>query len=130
MYVAKASSNYLRLRKDIINPLRDKVVISTREGHYFIEKSDIDFLEAQGNYCEIHYQGGKKLLFSKTMKHLSEQLLANNFIKVHQSFMINLLKIKHIDARFCHLTLSCGTQIPIARSKKMTLKRILKNQFD
>lgn len=130
MYFAKPTSNHLKLRKEKINPYRSKVVISTREGHYFIDKSDIDFIEAAGNYCQVHYEGSKKILFSKTMKHLSEQLESSNFIKIHQSYLINLHKIKHIDAAFNNVTLNCGKILPIARSKKEALKTIMKNYFD
>ena len=114
----------------MLNPHRKKMAIVQQKGTSIISKEDIDYLKADNNYCEIHLSGGKVILCSKTLKHMSQRLNHPNFIKVHQSHIINIEKVKHIISTFSELLMESGAKIPISRSCKSGLKEMMKVRFD
>ena len=114
----------------VLNPHRKKMTIVQQKGTSIISKADIDYLKADNNYCEIHLCGGKVMLCSKTLKHMSQKLRQANFIKVHQSHVINIDKVNHIDSSYTELKMESGAQIPISRSCKSSLKEMVKVRFD
>ena len=73
--------------------------------HFFIKSSnqiekvfynDLLYAEAMLNYVML-YTVTKKMMVYVTIKSLEEQLPADQFIKVHKSFIVNISKVKRID---------------------------------
>jgi DNA-binding LytR/AlgR family response regulator len=60
------------------------------------ELNDILYAESVCNYVSI-YTAGKKILAYFTMKSLESQLPLNDFIKIHQSYLVNASKIDAIE---------------------------------
>lgn len=120
-------------REPKVLPFRDskeKMTIVLQSGTKIIQKSKVNYLKANSNYCEIHLNDGSKILCSKTMKEISEKLNSPHFIKVHSSYIVNISKIIFVNNAFQLLTIQDGTQIPIARMRKNDIKDMLKKQFD
>lgn len=61
-----------------------------------IELSDILYIEGAGNYVFIHTEK-KKIIAYLTLKGIETQLSDQEFIKVHQSFLVSLSKINVIE---------------------------------
>jgi DNA-binding LytR/AlgR family response regulator len=87
------------------------VHINKSTDHFFIkcenhiEKvlyDDLFYAEAMMNYVML-YTTAKKMMVYITMKGLEEQLPAENFIKVHKSFIVNIGKIKSIEGNILHV---------------------------
>ena len=101
---------------------KQKLKVSTQNIVYFIEIDDILYLKAEGNYCKIYLQDNRQILTSKTLKYYSKQLTNKPFIRVHNSYFINIMKVagikKGIDS--C-IILSDQTEIPISRSYKESI---------
>ena len=115
---------------EAITPYRSKIVISTREGYYLIDKAAIRFIEADGNYCFIHFGKSEKVLCSKPLKHLESKLGSGSFFKTHQSYLVNANSICFVDPTLSKIELEGGQSLPVSRSKKETLRFYLKNMFD
>lgn len=73
--------------------------------HFFIKSgnqiekvfyNDLLYAEAMLNYVML-YTVTKKMMVYVTIKSLEEQLPADQFIKVHKSFIVNISKVKRID---------------------------------
>lgn len=79
-----------------------------------INYADILFIETAGNYVLIHTTE-KKLMAYLTLKSIEEQLPANEFIKVHQSFLVSFSKIDSIDNNTIWIK---NIEIPISRNYK------------
>ncbi len=77
---------------------------------------DLLYAEAMMNYV-ILYTTARKMIVYITLKSLEEQLPANQFIKVHKSFIVNRTKIKSID----------GNQINLG-SQKITISQNLREK--
>lgn len=57
--------------------------------------SDINFVEAQGDYIQLHTQRGKHLIYS-TMKHIESKLPKKDFARVHRSYIVRIDRIADI----------------------------------
>ena len=61
-----------------------------------VELKDILYIESFGNYVNIH-TGQKKIVAYLTLKGLESQLPAQEFIKIHQSFLVSFAHISAIE---------------------------------
>ena len=64
---------------------------------------------------------------SKSLKEYEDILIHHSFVRVHQSYLINISHInKYIKGDGGQLIMSDGTEIEVSRRKKDELKEILK----
>lgn len=100
-------------------PARSRIPVSTMYGLEFVDITDILFIEAEGNYSKLKLKNGKSLMLSKKIGELEEQLPRPEFIRVHNSYLVNTHYIrKYFKGRGGYITLDDDSSIPIARSKK------------
>jgi two-component system LytT family response regulator len=62
---------------------------------YFLQSSDIEYVEAAGYYIEV-FAGGKKHLIRQSLTQLDGILDSRRFIRIHRSVIINLSFLKEI----------------------------------
>jgi len=104
-------------------------------GYFFIKtdnklikllQADVLFAEALQNYVAI-YTKEKKYISYLTIKSVEEQLPANQFIKVHKSYLVAADKVETIEGN----EIKIGPhRIPISRnSKEEVLEKILQNRL-
>uniref|UniRef100_UPI00404B287C LytR/AlgR family response regulator transcription factor n=1 Tax=Gelidibacter sp. TaxID=2018083 RepID=UPI00404B287C len=87
-----------------------------------IKQSDILYLKAFDNYCYV-VTSQKDYLVPKTLKHLSEQLNSDLFLKTHRSYIVNISKINSMQGNVVFIN---STEIPVSKHQKEALKSILK----
>lgn len=87
---------------------------------------DLLYAEAMMNYVLL-YTTTRKMIVYITLKSLEEQLPANQFIKVHKSFIVNRGKIKSIEGNMINI----GTEkITISQNlREKVLNEILKDRM-
>jgi len=95
--------------KKITIPLENKLI--------FLDPSDIIYCKSDGNYCEIHSRQETYLL-SKTLKFVEELLPPSVFFRIHQSYLINLNKVKSFDRSSSYVSLVNAVELPVSRSKR------------
>lgn len=105
--------------KRIALPLADKIE--------FIAINQIIRLEADGNYTRIFVEGKKEYLVCKTLKEYQEILEHHNFLRTHQSHLINCRKIAaYIKTDGGYISMTDGSSVPISRQKREeVMKHIL-----
>lgn len=99
---------------------QNKIAIPTSKGVKFIAIEEIIRLEASKTYTFIHLQNGNKILSSKNIGKLEEQLNGlNHFYRTHKSHLINLQFISeyHKDDGGI-IILGNGDKVPVSRDKK------------
>ncbi|MFT4534873.1 MAG: two-component system LytT family response regulator [Saprospiraceae bacterium] len=102
---------------------KTKLCIKLKEGIEIISIFDIIRLESDSNYTNICTLDGRKLLVSRTMKLIEEELPNSLFIRCHKSHVVNVENIKMI--KKTSLILDTGKEIPISRQKyKEVLSKI------
>lgn len=87
---------------------------------------EILFVESAGNYIIIHTED-RKLIAYLTLKGIEGQL-PNNFVKVHQSFLVNFMMIDAVEGNTVKFK---NKEVPISRQYKeqlmeLIVKRLLK----
>ena len=88
-----------------------------------INQNSISYLKAYDNYCYI-VTNTKTYLVPHTLKHISEQLQGNDFIKAHRSYVVNLKHILSVDKNTLSLS---NDSIPVSASQKSLVVSRLKS---
>jgi DNA-binding LytR/AlgR family response regulator len=86
-----------------------------------IELHDMLYAESVGNYVSV-YTDGKKIIAYLTMKSLESQLPADEFIKIHQSYLVNCSKIDAIEGNEIKIG---GKSLPISRNYRDLVMKIV-----
>lgn len=97
----------------------DKLIkIPSGDQILFFQANDIVYCKAESNYTSV-VTIKKKILISKTLKYMEEMLPKDDFIRIHQSFIVNK---NHINAYSRldggYVTLSNGDTARVAKNKK------------
>jgi len=99
-----------------------KISVPAQDGIIMIDIADIIRLEAESNYTHFHLKEKKKITASKTLKFFEEQLIKNNFCRVHSAHLVNLAEVeKYIKGDGGILILKDSTNIPVSRANKNEL---------
>lgn len=103
----------------------DRLAIPTMEGYIFIPLNIIYYLKASGNYTEIMYVDGdsmKKTIASKRLGYFDEVLNYSPFLRIHDSYIVNLTKaIKYFKGKDGSIQLTNGQYLPVSRNRKKML---------
>ncbi|PKH49802.1 DNA-binding response regulator [Tenacibaculum sp. Bg11-29] len=97
---------------------RKKITINTDGKLVFLEQSEILFVESDGNYCSIHIVNNKKIVVTKKLKEINQLLPEDHFFRIHNSFIINLNKIKEFLKSDGYVVLEDNHKIPVSRQRK------------
>jgi DNA-binding LytR/AlgR family response regulator len=90
-----------------------------------VELADILYAEVLGNYMTIHTDR-KKIIAYLTMKSLQSQLSSTDFIKIHQSFIVNRSKIDCVEGN----DLIVGTRsLPISRNYRDSVTNLINQRL-
>lgn len=108
----------------------NKIVVRTTENIYIIPKELIIRCEAYRNYTTIYQQGERGILASQTLKEFEDLLPYPQFLRVHQSHLVNTSFIKLINKTDCCLLLSDNSRVPIAYRKREQLMEYVKSIMD
>jgi two-component system, LytTR family, response regulator len=108
-----------------------KIALPTMEGIHFKKVEEIVSLEAKGNYTNLHFTNGKKLLVCKTLRKVEKILNAGNqFIRIHRSFTINLnLLQKYIKGKGGYVVMEDKSNIRVSTGKKQDFLRAVEIYF-
>jgi len=117
------------LRNAALPPGRyaERIVIRDGARVHIVPVAQIDYVEAQDDYLAFH-SAGKSNLKQQTISSLEESLDPKQFVRVHRSFVVNLDRIRKIEAytkdtRIAILT--DGAKIPISRAGYLKLKEVM-----
>lgn len=97
---------------------RRKITINTDGKLIFLDNDEIIFVESDGNYSSIHINNGKKIVVTKKLKEVNELLPDEHFFRIHNSFIINLNKIKEFLKSDGYVVLTDNHKIPVSRQRK------------
>ncbi|MAU16996.1 MAG: DNA-binding response regulator [Muricauda sp.] len=84
----------------------------------FLRVEEIVYCESDGNYSKVFLESGEQLMVSKKLKDLEELLPIGLFFRVHNSYIVHLMKVNEYLRSEGYLVLSNRIKIPISRNKK------------
>lgn len=93
---------------------------------YLIELGTIDWIDAAGDYMCVHANGETYILRS-TMKEL-ERKLTSEFVRIHRSTIVNLNKVRSVDAipkGECLLHLDDEVSLKVSRNYRSAVQDLM-----
>lgn len=112
--------------KNNSEPLQQKIALSNQDGIHIVTINDIVWCEALGSYTKFHFLNKSHMLVSKIIKEYEEMLHEYNFIRVHNTFLVNANYIvKYIKGDGGQLIMNDGSEIEVSRRKKDEVIAIL-----
>lgn len=97
---------------------KKKITINTDGKLIFLKIEDIIFVESDGNYSTLVLADGQRILVTKKLKEIHALLPDDYFFRVHNSYVINLGKIKEFLKNEGYIVMETNHKIPVARKRK------------
>jgi two-component system LytT family response regulator len=95
-----------------------KITINTDGKLIFLDIDEVLFVESDGNYSTIITTDGKKILITKKLKEVNDLLPEHYFFRIHNSYIINLNKIREFIKNEGYVIMESNHKIPVARQRK------------
>ena len=105
-------------------PRLERFVIKAGGRVFFVRASEIDWIEAAGNYVKLHV-GTDAHLFRETMNALEAQLDPDLFFRIHRSHIVNIERVKELQPWFNGeyvVFLKSGTRLTLSRGYREKLQ--------
>ncbi len=109
------------------NKYLERLVIKASGRIYFLETTEIDWIEAEGNYVSVH-SAKKSHLLRETISSLESQLDPKKFVRVHRSSIVRIDRIQELQPWFhgeYRIILQNGTQLTLSRNYRDKLQEAL-----
>jgi len=104
------------------------IALPTADRVDFVPIDQIIRCKGENNYTDVFLINGKRILVSKTLKEYEELLSEYNFLRVHQSHLVNLKKVSTYIKRDGGYLLMCdGSEVRVSQMKKSKLLARLMN---
>ena len=104
-----------------------RIVIKDGSKIKIIPVHDVQYLEAADDYVKIHTNDGY-FLKNKTMSHFEQALDAQQFVRSHRSYIVNVQQITRIDPyeKDAHIAiLRSGARVPVSKTGYVKLRQAL-----
>jgi len=106
---------------------QNRVVVKNGNNIKIIPVHDIHYLEAYDDYVKIFTKDGYSLK-KKTMNYFEQSLNADQFVRVHRSYIVQVQQITKIEAleKDSHIALlKTGVKVPLSKTGYTKLKSVL-----
>lgn len=96
-----------------------RLVLNTVDALHIITVDEITYCLADGAYTHFFFTERKQILVSKTLAHFESIIDSKQFIRTHQSYLVNMRHVTQFDKRNGgFLILPNGIEIPVSTRKK------------
>jgi len=109
------------------NAMSERLTVRDRGQTHVIPIEQIDYIEAQDDYVQIHFTG-KSLLKTQSLSDLEKQLNPAIFVRIHRSTIIRLQALKCLERAnkdSYQAVMHSGVILPISRSGYDRIKGML-----
>jgi len=112
------------------NPLEMRLCLPTLKGFSIVKLEEIVYCEAQRSYTIFRLNNNKTIMISKPLFDYEMLLADTTFLRVHKSFLINLMHIKeYVRGEGGTVIMNNGMEIEISRRKKELFLSKVKENF-
>jgi two-component system LytT family response regulator len=121
------------LLEGIANPKRYLTRLAVRGGGriFFVDVTDIDWVEAAENYVQLHV-GGRRHLLHVSMTTFAAALDPESFIRIHRSAIVNSRRIKSLSPA-THgqyiVVLENGVELQSGRNYSDAIRSLITNRY-
>jgi len=109
----------LKLEKSSIS--HEETSLFVKDGYQYkkINLNDLEYIKGEGNYLQFKSKDSKAMA-RMTFSEISSRLPRERFMRIHNSYIINLEKVNTISDNHVHIE---NTRVPIASKCLNTLKK-------
>jgi two-component system LytT family response regulator len=129
---ARFAATMKRLIKRLRSPARatrdEIIVVTTSRGATALNVSEIDWIEASGNYAQL-WVGPRSYFLRESLQLLEERLRKHGFIRAHRRAMVRLDGVRELirdQAGAAVAALNCGARIPVSRRRSAAFAAALR----
>ena len=104
----------------------DRLIIKSEGRIYFLKTDEIHWIEAAGNYINLHV-GKETHLMRETMNGIEKKLDPSQFFRIHRSKIINIEQLKEVKTWFNGeylIILKDNTQLTLSRKYRDHFKEL------
>jgi|GEM_PF-1912866 len=107
----------------------DYVVIGDKLGHFrqVVRPKEILYMEQRLKESIVKLEDGSEFTLVSPFMSSLKKLKSRNMIRVHQSFAVNVLKVRKLRSGICELV--SGDEIPVSLTYKDELRRIFESRL-
>lgn len=111
-------------------PAEMRLCLPTVKGFIVLKLEEIIYCEAERSYSIFHLEGNRTVTVSKPLADYDHLLQDTSFLRIHKSFLINLLHVKEYQRGEGGLVImSNNAQIEVSRRKKDLFLMKIKESF-
>ncbi len=103
---------------------RDRLLVGTDGRSVLIPTTEIDWIEAAGNYVRLH-RGATTLMMRESLASVEASLDAGAFARVHRGAVVNIARIREIQPWF-----SGAAILILTTGQRLTVSRSYRKQFE
>jgi two-component system LytT family response regulator len=110
-----------------VGPPLERLVIRNGSRIATLPIDEIDWIEAQDDYAEIH-AGGRSYLVRQSLHKLAASLDPGRFVRIHRKSIVNVRRVKELEPMFHGeyvVFLHDGTRLKLSRTYRNQLRRLL-----
>lgn len=119
------AKDYLDLKENTSNVNSSHLFVRSDKRIERIMLADICYIESMGNYVKIITEQ-KKVLAYLTLKGIEAQLPSANFIKLHQSYLVNFSKIESLEGNSVKIK---DAMLPVGRHYRDALMQMINERL-
>lgn len=125
------TKNLESLLANLNQPAREveRIAIKTANKVLLLKKDQIDWVDADDNYINVH-TGQEKHLLRETLASFEEKLGPRKFMRISRSVIVNIDRIKELQPLFhgeYSVILKDGTRLTLSRSYRDKVQGLLEN---
>lgn len=112
-------STGLDVLKEHLKDKKTRIALHTQDKLVVVPIDHIVRCESDGNYTRFVLQDQKPILVAKTLKEYDELLSDSDFLRVHQSHLVNLMEVRAFvrhDGGYIEMT--DGSKVPVSTRKR------------
>ena len=109
----------IQVLNQALNQNYSKISLPSAEGLIIIDIDKITYIEASSNYSIFYLNTEESYVVSRSMNYFEDILSGLNFVRIHNTHMVNLNYIKKYNkGRGGMITMSDGTHLSVSASRK------------
>ena len=104
----------------------ERIALHTSDRVHIVALSAIIRCAADGNYTYFHLDDQRPILVARTLKEYDKMLSGAGFLRVHQSHLVNLAKVReYVKTDGVYLVMQDGAKVPVSvRKRQEVLERL------
>ena len=115
----QTAKDRMTVLREHLDNRRERISLHTQDRLIIVEISSIIRCEADGNYTRFIIDGEKPVLVAKTLKEYDKLLGDSGFVRVHQSHLVNLSKVKEfVKHDGGYLVMTDMSKVPVSTRKR------------